>query len=52
MTRKSFDLVLMEVVGVLVIWGGVSMWSRRRIIEGPSSGVLHGTAVVVKGMTS
>lgn len=52
MTKKTFDLVLMEVTGILILWGGLSMWSRRRLMEGPDSGVLHGTAKVVKAVTA
>lgn len=52
MTKRTFDLVLMETVGIIILWGGLSMWSRRRLMDGPNSGVLHGTAKVVKGLTS
>lgn len=52
MTKRTFDLVLMETVGILVVWGGLSMWSRRRLMSGPRSGVLHGTAKVVKAVTA
>lgn len=52
MTKRTFDLVLMETIGILVLWGGVSMWSRRRLMFGPPAGPLHATAKVVKGITS
>jgi hypothetical protein len=42
----------METVGILVVWGGLSMWSRRRLMDGPNSGVLFGTAKVVKAVTA
>lgn len=52
MTKRTFDLVLMETVGILVVWGGVSMWSRARLMSGPTSGFLHGTAKVTKAVTA
>lgn len=52
MNKRTFDLVLMETVGILIVWGGLSMWSRRRIQDGPNSGVLYSTAKVVKAVTA
>lgn len=52
MNKKTFDLILGEVTGILILWGGLSMWSRRRLMDGPNSGVVHGTAKVVKAVTA
>ena len=52
MNKRTFDLVLMETVGILVLWGGVSLWSRRRIMQGQNSGVGYSTAKVVKAVTA
>ena len=52
MNKRTFDLVLMETVGILVVWGGLSMWSRRRLMDGPSGGALNGVAKVTKAVTA
>lgn len=42
--------VLMAVPG-LAFYGFLGIWARQRLIVGPASGGLHGTAVVVKALT-
>jgi hypothetical protein len=51
-TKKTFDLVIMIDVGVLIVWGGASIWSRRRLMSGPNSGVLYSLAKLTKAVTS
>lgn len=52
MNKHTFDLVLAETVGILVLWGGVSLWSRRRLMQGPNSGLGYSAAKVTKAVTA
>jgi hypothetical protein len=52
MNKRTFDLVLMETVGILVLWGGLSMWSRSRLMHGSNSGPGYSVAKVAKAVTA
>ena len=52
MNKRTFDLILAETVGILVLWGGVSLWSRRRLMQGPNGGLGYHAAKVTKAVTA
>ena len=52
MNKRTFDLILAETVGILVLWGGVSLWSRRRLTDGPNGGLVYHAAKVTKAVTA
>ena len=52
MNKRTFDLILAETVGILVLWGGVSLWSRRRLTDGPNGGLGYHAAKVTKAVTA
>lgn len=49
--KAAMRLDAMVIIPALILWGGAGVWSRRRLIEGPSRGFLHGTALFVKSVT-
>ena len=50
MNRRIFDLILAETVGILAVVGGAKIWARQRLIMGKPTGLIHGTATVVKAL--
>ena len=49
--KAAMRVDALVIIPSLVLWGGAGIWSRRRLIEGPSRGFLHGTALFVKSVT-
>lgn len=52
MNKRTFDLIVAVDVGVLILWGGLSMWSRKRLMTGPNSGLGYDVAKISKAATA
>lgn len=52
MNKRTFDLIVGVDVGILILWGGLSLWSRRRLMTGPNSGLGYDVAKVSKAVTA
>ncbi len=50
-TRTSMRAFGLMFVPAVVVWGGVGIWSRHRLLLGKKHGFLHGTALVAKSVT-
>lgn len=51
MNKRTFDLVVAVLVGVIAAETGFRLWATRYLMEGKSNGVLHITAEVTKAVT-
>ena len=49
--KNTFHLVLLEVGGILPIYAGAGILSRKQLQFGKPQGVAHGTARLVKALT-
>lgn len=52
MNKRTFDLIIAVDAGFLVLWGGLSMWSRKRLMSGPNGGLGYDVAKIAKAATA